>query len=97
MYTVIVRAKAKPGQQDFLVSALTETAVLSRQEDGCLNYEIFQSETDPCEVAAVETWASMQAIENHMQTPYVKTIIEKAPELCVGAPDLQIFRKLGAR
>ena len=52
--TLIVRVKAKPGQEEPLLRELKGMLAPTRAEAGCIKYELHQSQSDPALFALCE-------------------------------------------
>jgi quinol monooxygenase YgiN len=48
-----------------VASLLTEAGRLSRQEPGCLRFEVYHSQVDPSRFLLCEHWASPEALAQH--------------------------------
>lgn len=59
---------------DELKSLLTEAAGMSRQEPGCLRFEVYHSQDDPAKLLLVERWESKEAWEAHKEREAVTSI-----------------------
>jgi quinol monooxygenase YgiN len=80
MMTILTNAaffKAKPGQRDTLGARLLKLVAPTRQEAGCLRYDIFRSKDDPDAWFVYEDWRSAADFGAHMQTPYVQAFMEQ--------------------
>ncbi|MBY5645770.1 putative quinol monooxygenase [Rhizobium leguminosarum] len=74
---------AKPGRSQDLSAELLQLVTPSREEEGCLRYEIHQS-NDVADVWMVlEDWRHASDFKLHMSTQYVQAFMGKVPELCV--------------
>ncbi len=55
------------------LKALLETMIkASREEDGCLLYNIYQLKNKPIEFVVVETWENEDKLKGHQNTPHYK-------------------------
>lgn len=61
---------AKPGQELMLQAELTALLKPTRNEDGCLLYELHRSADVPSDFLFYEIWASREAHAAHRQTPH---------------------------
>ncbi len=77
--TAVVRAKK--GKAAELRRELIQNISLSRQEPGCLSYELFQGQDDPDVFTLHERWTSREAFTNHFQMPYMKALSSKSRDL----------------
>ena len=91
---VILRLSAKPDQVDELKRILMGLVVPTRQEAGCLSYEIFQNCADPCDFTFVEEWANDAALDAHWKAPHVQDALARGVPLLAAAPDDRRYNKI---
>ena len=68
---VVAEIVAKPGSEDGIRSALATLAVATRDEDGCVAYEVFESQAAPGTFFTIETWRSPEDMAAHLQTEHL--------------------------
>lgn len=95
MVKVIAKISSRAGMADQLRQVLTALVVPSRDEPGCLGYEMFQDEEDPVEFVAVENWADAEAAAAHMNTAHVAEAIAKATDWLAQPPVIHRYKRLG--
>jgi quinol monooxygenase YgiN len=66
--------KAKPGQEDAVKEALLSLVEPTRNEPGCLCYNLHQSKADPTQFMFYEQWASKEDLAAHGKTPHMKAL-----------------------
>ncbi|MCL4782028.1 MAG: antibiotic biosynthesis monooxygenase [Bryobacterales bacterium] len=71
-FVVAAHFRAKPGKEKDLESLLLSLVGSTRQEAGCLLYDLHRDETDPSQFLFYEIWANRQAWEAHMASPHLK-------------------------
>lgn len=76
--TVIARMKAKKGMEDTLKKELLSLISPSRSDFGCINYDLHQDIDDKSVFIFYENWTSKENLDNHLQTPHLKSFIAKA-------------------
>jgi quinol monooxygenase YgiN len=91
---VIARAKAKTGKEKDLETALRQVVGPTRKESGCTSYVLQQGWDDPAFFQVNEIWQSREAWEAHLQTPHIKTLFSKVPELVVAPPEMIVFKNV---
>jgi quinol monooxygenase YgiN len=64
--------KAKANLSEALGARLLELVSPTREEAGCLQYDIYRSKEDPDAWFVYEDWRFRADLEAHLQTPYVK-------------------------
>lgn len=62
---------ARAGSEDAIRTALTTLAEATRQEEGCLSYDLYESGSTPGTFVTVERWTDAAALEAHLGTPHV--------------------------
>jgi quinol monooxygenase YgiN len=88
------RFKAKPGKEDELRQSLIDLIAPTRQEAGCISYEMHQQPQDAAQFMSYEIWRSQTDIDQHMQTPYVAAVVARAEEMIELPFELSIWEKL---
>jgi quinol monooxygenase YgiN len=92
---VIATFLAQPGKAAALAAHLAQLIEPTRAEEGCLRYELWQSETDVQEFRFVEEWTSADALAAHLQTPHILSGREGLSELLAGELDIRTYRLVG--
>jgi quinol monooxygenase YgiN len=67
---LVVMMHAKPGQELLLQAELTALIRPSRNEEGCILYDLHRSTDVPGDFLFYEIWASREAHAAHKQTPH---------------------------
>ena len=62
---VLAALKVKSGMEDRARTVLRGVLLPTRQEQGCLTYDLHQSVTDPTEFMFYEAWESQEALDAH--------------------------------
>ena len=68
---VVARVIARPETVDAVKRILVGMLEPSRQEDGCLVYELLQCQDDPTDFTFVEEWTDAAALELHAASPHI--------------------------
>ena len=71
---VIAHFTAKEGKEQELLSALHALMGPTRQETGCIRYELNQDVSNPRTFSFVEKFADQSAFEAHKSMPYINTL-----------------------
>ena len=77
---------AKPGSEEKVRDALTVLVGHTREEEGCLTYELFESQAAPGTFVTVEEWTDSAALEAHMASPHIAAALEATAEALTGPP-----------
>ena len=91
---VVVEEKVKEGQTEAFVEYMREMIALTKEEDGCIAYDLYEAIDGSGKVVMVEIWASKEALDKHMQSEHFKNFIPGGEIYKDGPPDIQIFNRL---
>ncbi len=78
---MIVRRLIKEGKVDEVKKVYEELVTLTRKEEGCISYRLFQDISNPRLLALIEEWKNDEALDLHFQTEYFKRLVVKLNEL----------------
>jgi quinol monooxygenase YgiN len=87
---VIALIRAKPGKEAALKEELLALIPPTRQEQGCLAYELHQDQENPARFVFYERWADKSRIDAHLRQPHLQALVAKADTL-LGEPLQLIF------
>ncbi len=62
---LVVSIDAAPGKGAAFAAAFKPRCEASRQDPGCLQFDLFQSVSDPDKFALLELWETPEALANH--------------------------------
>jgi quinol monooxygenase YgiN len=82
---VIWEARAKPGREAEMRAFLTAAVTVSRNDAGCVDYEIHEVVGAPGVFIAYERWISSAALENHLRAPRMTELVPQLLELMQGS------------
>lgn len=66
----------------------------TRQESGCLQYELLQSQEDPTDFVFAEEWESEALLDAHFESPHMNEVDAKLDGLLAAEPDIRFYRLL---
>ena len=93
--TVVATFQAQPGKEAELKKVLSSLVASTRQEAGCLNYDLHQSPADPAKFLFHENWASQAQLDAHLANTQIQALLPRVGELCVAFPDIAVWEKIG--
>ena len=67
----------------------------TREEPGCISYELLHSNDDPTQFTFVEEWRSEADLEAHFGTPHIQAVLERWDDVMSGQLDLRKYSKVG--
>ena len=92
--TVVATFQARPGQEAELKKALIGLVAPTRQEAGCLNYDLHALPVDPAKFLFHENWTSKAHLEAHLESAHIKALLPRVDELAVAMPEITIWEKI---
>ncbi len=92
--TVIATFQARPGQATELRAALTGLLAPTRQETGCINYDLHASSADPAKFLFHENWTSKAALDAHLQSPHIQALRSRVEALCPAVPEITTWERV---
>ncbi|MGM0751713.1 MAG: putative quinol monooxygenase [Bacillota bacterium] len=80
MEPIVITAvlKAKSGSEGELEKALQQVIQPSREEDGCIQYDLHQSTEDPGVFVFYERWENEASLKAHIQSAHYQTYRQRA-------------------
>lgn len=95
--TVIARLKVKAGHEERALQALLRVLEPTRQEAGCLTYDLHQGTADPTEFLFFERWTSQAALDEHAgsSAPHRLALRDELGALVDGPPSITTWRHVG--
>ncbi len=91
MVRVVAHIPAKPEKVEEVKSLLRSLIEPTRQETGCLRYELWQNTKDPSDLTFVEEWTSAEALEQHLEADHVTSVLGKLAGLLSGKADIRTY------
>ncbi len=91
----IAHLDARPGKTEELRALLTSLLEPTRQERGCVRFELQQNRDFPTEFAIVSEWRGEDAVQHPVATSYAQHALMKLPELLTAPLDLRFYRLVG--
>jgi quinol monooxygenase YgiN len=73
--TIVARIEAKTGKIERVKTALLKLIEPTREEEGCLQYDLHQDKDNPEVFIFYENWESRVLWQNHMNNDHLKTYL----------------------
>jgi quinol monooxygenase YgiN len=80
--TIIGTVVAKPEKREELLRILIAQVAPTRAEPGCVSYDFHCDAQDPCVFVFYENFRSRDALDKHLQMPYLRPLMDRVDELC---------------
>jgi quinol monooxygenase YgiN len=86
---VVAILKAKEGKEGAISDALKGALPASRNDAGCLRYDLFVDQGAPGTFIMIEKWASQEDLMAHLNAPHLGAALGSVADAFDGGP--QIF------
>ena len=93
MITVIAQFSVKENKINDFLAKCQELIKHTRQEAGCVSYELQQNTEQANHYVFLEQWKSKADLELHFATPHFTSSVPVLVEYCEQAPVVQTFQK----
>ncbi len=77
---VVATIPAKPGSEAVVRDALIALAAATRDESGCVAYDLFESASTPGTFVTLEVWSGQADLDAHMQSPHIAAALGATAE-----------------
>ena len=94
MIHILAQFSVKEDKVSEFIELCKELIKESRQEEGCVAYNLQQNREKDNHLVFVEEWESNEAIEQHNASRHFTRIVPLLVEMCESAPIIQTFNKL---
>ena len=84
-------------KKDSVVKAIDlarELVEMTRQEKGCIQYDLLQEQEKPELLLIVETWESQEVLDIHSTSEHFGRIVPQLAEMCVTPPKVANMTQL---
>lgn len=92
--TVVAEMLAKTGREEELQRRLLALVEPTRKEDGCVQYDVHRSTTEPGRFVFYENWESKDHLDRHLATPHLKEFLGVAGDLLAEPPRILTYEKI---
>ena len=88
---VIARVAANPDSVDQVRSILTALVEPTRNESGCISYQLLHNRKNQTDFSFVEEWESDAAIDAHLTAKHIRDALTKVAGLVSEEPDIRRY------
>lgn len=81
MIIVTARMNIKTGQKELFIKETEDLVRATRQEKGCLSYDLFSHTTDEDVLLMLELWENMDSLNSHVKTEHFKKFKQSTKHL----------------
>jgi quinol monooxygenase YgiN len=94
MVRVLALFKAHPDKIEELREVLTSFVGPTRQEAGCVYYDLQQNLADPADFTFFEEWETEEHLNAHSQSAHIQAGRAKLPPLLAQPADVRRYRQI---
>ncbi len=92
--TVTATFQARPGKELELRAVLVGLVEPTREEVGCLNYDLHELQGTSKTFLFHENWVSKEDLDRHMESPHIKALLPRVEELCLQLPEIVLWNQI---
>ena len=85
---VVAHVVALPDKVEAVKSILISIVLPTRQEKGCIKYELLQNNAEPRDFTFVEEWESESLLEKHLASSHIEAASLELKDLLTVPPDI---------
>ena len=89
---IVARFRAKEGHEQDLIQVLNRLVAPTRQEPGCVQYDLVQGAEDPRDICIIEHWVDEASLQQHMSAEVLMRTVGEAMALTDGPPQGTRYR-----
>ena len=94
MIHIFVKIQAKEGSEDTLKAGVRDLVAATKNEDGCVAYDAYVSNSDPSVIRFAEVWQDEASVGAHQQAPHFLKFFELSSTLLAGPPEIDMVSVL---
>jgi autoinducer 2-degrading protein len=94
-FTMMVHVKVKDGAGAKFEAAFAKAIIGTRKEKGNKAYDLNRSIKSPNEYIVYERWQDFAALQAHLKTPHIITLLSDISDLLDGPPEAKAFVPAG--
>ena len=94
MIKVLAHFRLKDGVLPQVKALAEELVAATRQEEGCIQYELLQAAENTLHLVMQEAWASQAALDAHSASAHFMSIVPQLAALCTQPPEVEQYAQL---
>ncbi|MGB4590169.1 MAG: putative quinol monooxygenase [Clostridiaceae bacterium] len=91
---IIAKKLIKEGELEKAIKLYEELVSLSRLEEGCVFYDLFQDDENSRILAVFEEWENKGALQRHQESSHFKRIVPLIGELTEKKLEMSSYHKV---
>ena len=94
LLTVVAEMQAKPGKEDHLRRAVLALIEPTRQEEGCVQYDLHVHTSNPGRFVFYENWISQEHLASHAASAHIKEFGAVSADLLTAPPRVETYLRI---
>lgn len=94
MIRVVAKHFAKEDKLNEILELYKELVQKSRNDEGCISYELLQDLSNAKILTIVEQWETKEALDKHMNESHFKILVPKISEMLESGTEINIYKQL---
>jgi quinol monooxygenase YgiN len=94
-FTLVVTVRVREGAGERFEAAFAKAITATRKEKGNLGYDLNRDTRDPSRYLVYEKWRNLAALEAHLKTTHLKTLLAELPKMTDGGLESQVLVPAG--
>lgn len=94
MIKVVAKNFIKEDKVNDAIELYKELVNLTREEEGCIKYELCQDEKDATILTMIEEWENKDVLEKHFNTEHFTRIVPKVKEFTIKDTEVTVYNKV---
>jgi quinol monooxygenase YgiN len=94
MIKVVAKGFAQEDKVNEVIEMCKELVELTRKEEGCISYELYQDINDSTILTFIEEWESQEALDKHNKSEHFTRIVPMKGKLMAKPTEVTIYNKV---
>ena len=90
-FALAISLKVKDGSADKFEAAFAKALKETRKEKGCVSYDLNRDPKEAGRYLIYERWKDLPALEAHLASAHIKTLLESLGDVLDGAPEAKVL------
>ncbi|MDF2879908.1 MAG: antibiotic biosynthesis monooxygenase [Clostridiaceae bacterium] len=94
MIKVVAKHFVKENKIDEILKLYKILVEKSRNDEGCISYELFQDVNDQSILTIIEQWENRKALDNHLSDSDFKLLILKTSDMLEKETEINLYKQI---
>lgn len=94
MIRVVAKHFIKKNKVDEILKIYKILVDKSRNDEGCISYQLFQDVSDESILTIIEQWENREALDNHLSDCDFKVLISSTSDLLEKETEINIYKQI---